>query len=224
MKASEQRPSVWPYTERSGVAAVQYVERLFAEPDFRLSDDERQEVTQFGTELMHGESQDGRVKIPHTDTVPPLEDVVRMSVLSSEMTFYPDCFSSVGIRWGEEGDIHTYLSNKVAHGDPVDKKLVRAAAVYSTDWHKTYLADQLTQPAETDKNFQDLDKAVVNLDPDALLLKLEARAIGIAATSFAFEDSARLHAVDMLTIPDVTSVTNPADTVLRVYMDQFHGR
>jgi hypothetical protein len=175
--------NLWPYTERTGDRAADDATLLLADPDFLLSDTERDEAANFAHGLAAGYYDWLTCSaVSSTENRPvTLEELDRQTAGASEFTYYPAYFAteegqndieSLGISGA--ADIREELLGKLAAGNDIDKKVRRLASVHSEQWYKTQLAEQLTEDPGNDQAFEEPDSFTVNFDPDKLIDKFQA--------------------------------------------------
>src|SRR5688572_13843516 len=170
--------SLYPYTERAGVAAQVYTEVLLASPEVHLLDSEKEAAYAFANCLYQGRVNTRSGEPIVCEANADLKQVYRKSTTNSEQAFYLGYFATEPgqedlARIGLEPDVEPEQIIARLHDIPfmqvIRNKERKDIAKRSLDWQKELLAERLMEPGFGDP---DPEKVTVNYAPDKLLEKM----------------------------------------------------
>ena len=174
--------SLWPYTERNGVNALDDVESLLRDPEIYLDEAEKAEAYAFAASLCKGYVSDELRVVPLSEEEPvrDLKAIKSTSTTDSRQTFYVDYFQTEAARddartlsLNLEGDepIRDQLFTLSVDQDTTDAKTRKQIAARSLRWYKQELADRLLQDPSQDAMQPDCERVTVEFNPEKFFKK-----------------------------------------------------
>jgi hypothetical protein len=171
--------SLWPYSERNSVGVERHIQSLFEPPEFPLDPSGLQEVKDFSTDILHGNSVDGiECKAGRN-----LELLLRVSVLKDVVSFDLDYFRTPAgnddlARLGLGGDtsddeLKKRLYDYYAIDELLGVKGRKELATRTSNWRRDLISEKLAHTNESDTLYQPEHSITVVFNPEALLSKLQ---------------------------------------------------
>lgn len=190
MEAQQTPDSLYPYTERNGVGVAADVEAVLADPEYPLTDPEREQMRALGIALFEGkfdglEAQTATRHAVDGDESRPatLKEIHQTSVAGSEHTFYVRYFTTEAgradasrIAPDDDSSDPSTIVQKLLDTDYIQEQLTakqrKEIATRGLNWRREELAKSLGDP-DAIEAYQDEETVTVNYTPEKLLAKLE---------------------------------------------------